>query len=285
MNTLANFSPVDYLVIGHVTHDRLPGGGHVVGGTASYAALTAAALGCQVGVVTSAGPDFSAAFLPPAVQFMAVSAPQTTTFENRYVNEHREQYLYSMALRLTAESVPPVWQRVPLVHVGPLTSACSPSLVEHFAGHTFVGVTPQGWMRRVDGARRVVPTAWADAERLLPLASAVVLSIEDVGGDWDMVDRFAAQTGVLVVTHGWNGSHIFVKGRRHYIPAPSVEEVDPTGAGDIFSTAFFVALQGGAAPEAAARFATCIAAPSVARRGLAGVPRPEDVSACQALLG
>jgi sugar/nucleoside kinase (ribokinase family) len=272
---------IDYLVIGHVTHDKLPGGRYAVGGTASYAALTAAALGCQVGVVTSAGPEFDASFLPPSVQVVIRAAPATTTFENQYINNHRQQFRYQIALPLTAETVPELWQRTPLVHVGPLTHACSPTLVEHFASRVFVGVTPQGWMRRVEAGGRVVPTAWASASRLLPLASAVVLSIEDVGGNWETVFDYAARTRVLVVTYGWKGCHLFVEGQRTYIPAPTVNEVDPTGAGDIFATAFFFAMRGGAAPAQAARFATCIAAPSVTRRGLLAVPTAEDVAACE----
>ncbi len=277
---MSNLRAVDYLVIGDVTHDKLPGGHYTVGGTASYAALTAAALGCQVGIVTSAGPDFDPSFLPPNVQIVVRAAPATTTFENRYVDSHRQQFMYKMALPLTAEVVPELWRRTPLVHVGPLTHACSPTLVEHFAPLVFVGVTPQGWMRRVEAGGRVVPTAWASANRLLPLASAVVLSIEDVGGNWETVFDYAARTRVLVVTHGWKGCHLFVEGERAYIPAPTVDEVDPTGAGDIFSTVFFFAMRGGAAPEQAARFATCIAAPSVTRRGLLAVPTAEDVAAC-----
>jgi sugar/nucleoside kinase (ribokinase family) len=277
---VSNLRAIDYLVIGHVTRDKLPGGHYAVGGTASYAALTAAALGCQVGIVTSAGPAFDPAFLPPNVQIVIRPALATTTFENRYVNGHRQQFRYQIALPLTAETVPDLWQRTPLVHVGPLTDACSPTLVEHFAPYVFVGVTPQGWMRCVDENGRVRPTAWASATRLLPLASAVVLSIEDVGGNWETVFDYAARTRVLVVTHGWKGCHLFIEGERAYVPAPEVDEVDPTGAGDIFATAFFFAMREGAAPEQAARFATCIAAPSVTRRGLLAVPTAEEVAAC-----
>jgi sugar/nucleoside kinase (ribokinase family) len=282
---VSNLRAIDYLVIGHVTHDKWPGGRYAVGGTASYAALTAAALGCQVGIVTSAGPEFDTSFLPPNVQIVIRAAPATTTFENQYINNHRQQFRYQIALPLTAEAVPDLWQRTPLVHVGPLTDACSPTVVEHFAPSVFVGVTPQGWMRRVNPDGQVVPTAWASANRLLPLASAVVLSIEDVGGDWETVFDYAARTRVLVVTHGWKGCHLFVEGERAYIPAPTVDEVDPTGAGDIFSAAFFFAMRGGAAPEQAARFATCIAAPSVTRRGLLAVPTAEDVAVCGSVKG
>ena len=45
--------PVDYLAIGHICYDLLPGG-RAVGGAAAYGASVAEALGCRAGIVTSA---------------------------------------------------------------------------------------------------------------------------------------------------------------------------------------------------------------------------------------
>ena len=44
--------PIDYLVLGHITCD-VSTDGYRLGGTATYATLTARALGLRVGVVTS----------------------------------------------------------------------------------------------------------------------------------------------------------------------------------------------------------------------------------------
>jgi sugar/nucleoside kinase (ribokinase family) len=59
-----------------------------------------------------------------------------------------------------------------------------------------------------------------------------------------------------------------------------VTQVDPTGAGDIFATAFFIAMASGAQPLAATRFAACLAARSVTRVGLASAPRLDEVAMC-----
>jgi sugar/nucleoside kinase (ribokinase family) len=59
--------------------------------------------------------------------------------------------------------------------------------------------------------------------------------------------------------------------------APPEMEIDPVGAGDIFATAFFFRLYSTHDPWESARFATQLAANSVTRRGLAGVPTPEEV--------
>ena len=46
-----------YVVVGHITRDLLSTGDSRMGGTATYAAVTAARLGYRVGVLTSARPD------------------------------------------------------------------------------------------------------------------------------------------------------------------------------------------------------------------------------------
>jgi sugar/nucleoside kinase (ribokinase family) len=59
-----------------------------------------------------------------------------------------------------------------------------------------------------------------------------------------------------------------------------VTEVDPTGAGDVFAAAFFVRLLNTRDPWEAARFANRMAAISVTRPGVAGVPSMEEVQNC-----
>ncbi|MFN2109780.1 MAG: PfkB family carbohydrate kinase [Anaerolineae bacterium] len=275
-----NLAPIDYLVIGHVTHDILPNGTRVLGGTVSYASLTAAALGRAVGIVTSASAEADLAPLDKLATLVRRPAPDTTTFENVYVNGHREQYVYTFAAPLTPEAVPQSWLKTPIVHLGPIMRECDPKLADHYTGKAFLGLTPQGWMRSSDARGHVFPIAWAEAEHLLPLASAVVLSIEDIGGNWDLAKQFAQQTRLLVVTCGWDGGTIFINGQPTTFPAVPVTQVNPTGAGDIFATAFFIAMAAGAQPLAATRFAACLAARSVTRVGLASAPRPDEVAAC-----
>lgn len=275
-----NLAPIDYLVLGHVTHDILPNGGRVLGGTASYAALTAAALGRSVGMVTSTGIDADLSAFDNIVSIVRYPAPDTTTFQNVYIDGHREQFVYSFAAPLTAAKIPHVWTSSAIVHIGPILWECDPELADYFVGRAFVGVTPQGWMRTSDGQGRVLHQLWAEADHILPLASAVVLSVEDIGGDWELAVQFAQKTSVLVVTCGWDGGTIFLDGEPTTFPAVSVTEIDPTGAGDIFATAFFIAMAGGLRPMGAAQYAACLAAHSVKRVGLASTPRPEEIAAC-----
>ena len=271
---------LDYLVIGHVTRDLIDGH-FTIGGTVSYAARTALALGCRVGIVTSAEADLDLAALD-GVLIARHSAAATTTFKNIYTSTGRRQMLHGLAAPLSREMVPADWQP-DIVHLGPVARECAPSLVDAF-GEAFIGVTPQGWMRRWDEAGQVSGGSWESAEPILARADAVVLSEEDVAGDRVLISRYAALTQLLVVTQGREGCTVHTGGESRHFPAPPMREVDPTGAGDIFAAAFFYCYRRREDPWEAARFANCIAAYSVTRAGLDGTPRPEEVARCREIL-
>jgi sugar/nucleoside kinase (ribokinase family) len=272
---------VDYLVVGHVTRD-VQEGAFSVGGTASYAARTARALGKRVGIVTRAAPGFA---LPPALDGILVyrvPARVTTTLENFSVGGRRRQRARAVAAPLTPALMPADWV-ASIVHVGPVARECHPALVEAF-GDAFVGVTPQGWLRRWDEKGWMTVGAWERAEAVLARADAVVLSEEDVGGDAALIATYAAQTRVLAVTRGARGCTVHAAGCVRDFPAPPTVVVDTTGAGDIFAAAFFVSLHREGDPWRAASFANCIAARSVSREGLEGAPLPEEIERCERAL-
>lgn len=269
---------LDYVVIGHITRD-LSGTGFRVGGTAAYAALTARALGCRVGVVTSTGPGLELREPLEEILVAHIPARESTTFENRYVDERREQWIHSRAEELRPAMVPADWQ-AGIAHIGPVAQECDPAVVGVF-GDAFVGLTPQGWMRQWDERGRVSRSRWSDAEEVLARADAVVLSAEDIGGRDALVAEYAARTAVLALTRGAAGCTVYAGSEVREFSPPGVVEGDPTGAGDVFAASFFYALESGHEPWAAARFANCLAAQSVTRRGLAGVPDTEEVSRCR----
>lgn len=277
------------MVIGHVTRDlnvsssqpsrgEFQTGRHRLGGSAAYAARTARALGCRVGVVTSAAPDLELDEELGDVRIAVHAAQASTTFLNIY-GGGRRQVIRSVARPIDPAAVPDHWH-ASLVHIGPVANECDPSLVMSFPG-AFIGVTPQGWMRGWDDAGDVTPRPWSDATRILPHADAVVLSEEDVAGDRSLAADFARQTRCLVLTEGASGCTIYAAGDVQRIPAPTVRKVDPTGAGDVFAASFFYALQRTQNPAEAARFANCCAARSVTRSGLSGSPRTEEVARCR----
>src|SRR5215203_2896379 len=122
MVNLVSLEPVDYLVIGHVAHDLTPDGPRL-GGTVAYSALTAHALGLRVGVVTAVGRETSLDVLNN-ISVISSESPQSTTFENIYAGREngRVQYLRAQATQLDFASVPEVWRKSSIIHIGPIAN-------------------------------------------------------------------------------------------------------------------------------------------------------------------
>ncbi|MFT3890387.1 MAG: PfkB family carbohydrate kinase [Anaerolineales bacterium] len=278
MPDLASLEPVDYLVVGHVAHDLIPGGWRL-GGTVAYSALTARALGYRVGIFTAVGAETSLDVLN-GISLVSVESPRSTTYENIYTEHGRIQYLRAQATRLDLKQVPDVWKKASIIHLGPIASEVDSVLPEGFSP-SLVGITPQGWMRHWDEEGRVTPIQWKDSKSALQQAGAVVLSREDVGGDDELIEHMAGQTKILAVTEAAAGCVLYWHGDRRRFRAPHVQEVDATGAGDVFAAAFFTRLFTTRDPWEAARFATAIASHSVTRVGLNGMPTPQEIEAAK----
>ena len=238
-----------------------------MGGTASFSGRTAQALGCRTAVLTSAAPDYDLSQALAGIRVQLVPAPETTTFVNVYTPAGRRQTVRAVAAPLTTTDVPPQWKRVPIVHLAPLVNEVEPAMI-HVFSNSLVGLTPQGWLRRWDENGRVYAQDWPAAQQVLPLAAAVILSEEDLPYP-AMLTRYRQWSNLLVLTQGDKGCTVFMGDEVRQVPAPSVVEVEPTGAGDIFAAAFLIRLhQTAGNPWEAARFANEIAAKSVTQRGL-----------------
>src|SRR6195256_4095604 len=92
---------VDYLLLGHVTVDRLDDRRGVLGGTATYAALTARNMGARVGVHTSAAYEPGLIDTLGGVLVARIPAEYTTCFVNDYTAGKRRQTIESVAEKLT----------------------------------------------------------------------------------------------------------------------------------------------------------------------------------------
>jgi sugar/nucleoside kinase (ribokinase family) len=277
MPSLAPYEAVDYLVIGHLAYDVTPQGPRL-GGTASYSALTACALGLRVGVVSAWGNEFPLHALH-GVEVRKVDAEHSTTFENVYTLSGRIQHLHHVAPDLKLEDIPETWRRAPIVHIGPIAQE-GKSLVAAGLSSSLLALTPQGWLRTWDVDHRVQPCAWPESADALSLAGAAVISVEDVGGDEKQIEAMAEICRVLAVTEGPAGARVYWHGDLRRFHAPKMDEVDATGAGDIFAAAFFWRLYTTRDPWAAGRFATRVASYSVLRPGIEGIPTQQEIRNC-----
>lgn len=266
----------DFLAIGHVTKDLLSGGGYVVGGTATYAALTAHGLGLSVAVLTSAPPDLDLSHLMRGIDLHVVPSPAATTFENIYEGQRRYQFVHSTASPLRASYLPPAWRQASIVLLGPLVDELGLDWLGAFPA-ALVGVTPQGWMRQWNSNGRVMSKPWLDAERILSSVDVLVFSEEDVGGDQALIRRYTEMARIAVVTRGRAGARVFWNGSARDFPAFRALEVDPTGAGDVFAAAFLVRLKETGDLYQAATFANCTASFAIEGSGTTSIPSRQQV--------
>jgi hypothetical protein len=274
MFNIAPLEPINYLVIGHLTRDLTPDGPRI-GGTAAYAGLTAQALGLKVGIVTSWGAELALGKLK-SIPIISYPAEHSTTFENIYTENGRIQIVHTVAPGLDYHMIPEPWRAAPIVHLGPVAQEVEPSLVRRFPT-SLLGVTPQGWLRSWDAAGHVQTGEWPESAYILGQSGVAIISLDDVKNDESRIDEMASAAHILVVTEGAAGARVYWSGDVRRYRAPQVEEIDSTGAGDIFSAAFFVRFYLTKDPWESARFANQIAANSVTRKGLEGIPTEDEV--------
>lgn len=270
-------SEIDYLVIGHITQDRVDRT-LVQGGTVTYAALTARNLGLRVGVLTSAAYEPGLVDLLHGVQVARLPAEETTRFVNLYHDGKREQRIEARAEPLGADVLEylPAWRKARIVHLAPVADELAPELVGAFPD-ALLGVTPQGWMRSWNEHGVVRASPWRCAEQVLARADAVIFSEQDVP-EPGLVERYAALARLLVVTRGERGATVYHGGDIRHFPAFKIRrQVDPTGAGDVFAAAFLVHYSATGDPHESADFANCVASFAVEKRHYRGVPSLERI--------
>lgn len=266
----------DYVTVGHVTVDVLAdspadavaarqpeaGARRQPGGGAFYSALQAARLGLRTLLVTRGVPGEIEALLEPyraELQVRVAPAASTTTLLTAGSGQSRHQRLLAWA----GPIAPPEGVDAGVLHLAPVARE-TPAAWSGAAG--FVGLTPQGLVRRWDASGEIVPAPLA--QELLPARlDAAVLSADELPACAQLLPQ--THGPVVAVTCGARPTAIHVPGA-----APLEVPVEPLavpgedlGAGDVFAAAFFVALRDGQPPAAAGGFANAAAAVRIAGDG------------------
>ena len=248
--------------------------GYVLGGAVTYAALTAKAMGLSPAVVTSCGSDIDPHAALPDIPMRVVASEETTTFVNVYERGRRRQSILGVGGKLSASDVPPDWRRAPLVLLGPLAQELEDSVAGAFRCQS-VGASIQGWLRSWDSTGKVSPCRWSGAG-VLPGMAVAVFSDDDSPGE-EQIANWAELCPVVINTHGGQGCSVHVEGQLHHLPAFPTGEVDPTGAGDVFTAAYLIRFQESGDPLDAARFASAAASFCVEAEGVLGIPTRAQV--------
>lgn len=113
-------------------------------------------------------------------------------------------------------------------------------------------------------------------------AAALAGSAEEETGSWGKLFEELSAVGVrtLVVTLGSRGAAIYAEEEATVVPAPAVDAVDATGAGDAFNGTLAVSLSEGRETEEAVRRAVAAGSMATRARGArAGLPTREELEA------
>lgn len=269
-------SAPDYVVVGHVTGDIRPDGSVVVGGTAAYAALQAHYLGKSVGLLSRHAANANLEGSLPGVQVRRLSSGITTRFRNVYAAGVRHQFVLDRAEPIGVESLPHDWRVAPIAHLGPIAQEVDPLFIEAFP-RSLLGVTPQGWMRKWGNDGRVRISQWRPNPATLQMVDVLVVGETEMSHYPNALPDFVSAVKVVALTQGSKGATLYYRNQSVHIPPFEAEEVDPTGAGDVFAAAFLIRYSETEDPLGAARFASCAASLSVEKVGLAGVPTAERI--------
>jgi sugar/nucleoside kinase (ribokinase family) len=265
----------EVVVVGHASRDVAPGGWRM-GGTVTFAAVQAHRLGRTVGVVTAAADDCDVEAQLPFAQVVKQASSATTTFENHYVRGQRRQRLHARSSPIEISAVPGDWRTPQIALIGPVFREIDPAMASAFDEATLVGVSPQGWLRALDGDGNVVRARW-DGAPFWRGADAVFVSDEDLLGGRADAQPWAADGALIAMTESDRGAQIYAEGIWRRIGAFAEEEVDPTGAGDTFATAFLIRLHETGDTAEAARFAAAAASLSIGGVGVDATPDRERI--------
>lgn len=251
----------------------------MLGGTVSYAAVAAQRLGWSASVLTAAGPDFAPEVELPGVACFVTRGSATTRFVNTYdAAGERSQTVVARARDVDLSLLPDAWRDPDVLLLGPVAGEVAGGTAGAFEAGV-VGATAQGWLRAIDEDGSVSAQDWAHPGRDLASVHALFLSENDLEDAAARCPGLVAHVPIVVLTRGWRGVTLFQRGSVHEVAGLPREEVDATGAGDVFAAAFLVRYHETHDPLDAAAFATCAASCVVEAVGTAGIGTRTEVEA------
>jgi sugar/nucleoside kinase (ribokinase family) len=273
----------DLVAIGHTARDEFEGDPEWrIGGTATYAAATAACLGDRVALLTRVGPNererLGARCRELGIELHELDSAVTTTFAFRYVDGRRRLRLKARAKGIDADAIPRALRDTRAVVLASIAHEIEPSVFSVYAGVPRI-LAAQGYLRSWDADGTIRRREWDDAHDVLARVSVAVVSEEDIEGDVDLA-RGWARTAPVIVTVAERGAIVLRGGREVEIGGfPANEVIDQTGAGDAFCAGLALGLADGDDLEAATRFANAVASFAVEGVGTATLASREQVQA------
>jgi len=244
------------LAVGHVTWDRLQDQ-QVLGGSVSYATLAARKLGWEAAALTSAGEDFDPARDLADVKVFRSASGATTRFVNLYGSDGvRQQVLSARADAIDFGRLPEEWRDPDVLLLGGVAAEIPSRTAQLFQAEV-VGANAQGWLRAFDTDGTVYPLEWKGPGADLAGVHVLFLSEHDLPEARARCRELLSFVPVIALTRGWRGLFLITRDGEQEIPGLPREEIDPTGAGDVFAATFLMRYQETGNLAEAAAFAAC----------------------------
>ena len=262
----------DYTTVGHVTVDVLADGSRRPGGTALYSALQAARLGLRAEILTRGVHEEIESLLEPYRHELTLRiepADQTTTLLTLGEGPARRQRVLGWAGPMQA----PTALGSAIVHLAPVAAELPFAALSSYG---FIGLTPQGLVRRWSGPDAEIIAAGPAPEAAIELAGschAMVLSEAEREGCEPLIEAAAGRGAVVAITAG-EAPTTLLDGRsapRRVAVDALARPVEDIGAGDVYASAFFICLHEARTPAQAAAFASAAAAERMLGSGVEAI--------------
>ncbi len=267
-----------FLAIGHFCYDVSPRG-YVLGGSAAFSTITARNLGCRARAITAVGSDFCKRNPTlDGIEVIYQESSNTTIFDNRYdADGQRHQLILAQGSKLMPHNIMGDSRNAEVAYLCPIADEVDSDCI-HSLNCSLIGVTPQGWMRQRDSDSQAVrPKRWNSAPAILPYADVLILSDEDLSAYPDELERYIELTSIVVLTKGKYGATLYENGQILDSQAYPANEVDPTGAGDVFAAAFLIKYYETRLTREALNFAHCAASFAVEGAHTTNIPTLDSI--------
>ncbi len=260
----------DFISVGSLSYDinkydKVINDNLVAGGAVAYSAKTSMNLGLRTGMITSISDDYPLRKYLNQVDLLTKDKAKIPIFYNYFSGQKREQKLFDFSTYITANNLPKNLS-TKILFVAPLFDEISPNCYDWF-NYEISCLVPSGWFREKrnnssiflkNNISKIHKGKWD----IVVVSNDELISTNINLSDLIKISKF------LCVTKGKGGVEIFKDDKSFLVPAFEVNYKDLNGAGDVWATAFTIAISQGKNHIESAQFANACSAISIKYKGL-----------------
>tara|TARA_Y100001936_G_scaffold251186_1_gene306202 strand:- start:10848 stop:11699 length:852 start_codon:yes stop_codon:yes gene_type:complete len=260
----------DFISVGSLSYDinkydKVINDNLVAGGAVAYSAKTSMNLGLRTGMITSISDDYPLRKYLNQVDLLTKDKAKIPIFYNYFSGQKREQKLFDFSTYITANNLPKNLS-TKILFVAPLFDEISPNCYDWF-NYEISCLVPSGWFREKrnnssiflkNNISKIHKGKWD----IVVVSNDELISTNINLSDLIKISKF------LCVTKGKEGVEIFKDDKSFLVPAFEVNYKDLNGAGDVWATAFTIAISQGKNHIESAQFANACSAISIKYKGL-----------------